>query len=68
MFMTMDYNITNDTTALMPMKLDVYSQPITYYKSDNSILGEKYKLATEETGGKATDVSKYRNTSDGNIQ
>ncbi|XP_008203603.1 phospholipid-transporting ATPase ABCA1 isoform X2 [Nasonia vitripennis] len=64
LFMTMDYNISNDTTTLIPIKLDMYSQPQTYYGTSNKTVGEKYKLTTEEFYGRATEVSKTTSVTD----
>lgn len=64
--MTMDYNISGDTTYLIPMKLDMYNQPEAYYKSDVEILGDRYKLATEEFDGKATEARDDLSLTDGN--
>lgn len=61
----MDYNMSNDTTTLIPIKLDMYSQPQTYYGTSNKLVGEKYKIATEEFYGRATEVPKTTSLIDG---
>jgi hypothetical protein len=66
MFMTMDYNMSSDTTPLISMRLDMYSMPQTYYKSDNKVFGQKYKVATKEYNGVATETANYSSISDGN--
>ena len=65
MFMTMDYNMSDDTTILIPMKLDMYTQPETYYASDNKLIGQKYKYATKEFNGRSTEISHYTSLTDG---
>lgn len=68
MFMTMDYNISNDTTIMIPMKLDMYNNPETYVKSDNQISSGAYKIATDEYSGKATEVTGSSSLTDGNYK
>ncbi|XP_011496889.1 PREDICTED: ATP-binding cassette sub-family A member 1-like [Ceratosolen solmsi marchali] len=64
MFMTMDYNMSSDTTPLISMRLNMYSKPQTYYKSNNKLFGQKYKMATEEYNGIATETLNYPSITD----
>ncbi|XP_058807246.1 phospholipid-transporting ATPase ABCA1-like isoform X2 [Phymastichus coffea] len=57
MFMTMDYNMSNDTTIMIPLKLSMYNEPETYVKSDNNVISRAYQLATNEYAGKPTEVT-----------
>ncbi|XP_014205590.1 ATP-binding cassette sub-family A member 1-like [Copidosoma floridanum] len=57
--MTMDYNISGDVKNLIPMRLDMYNEPETYFTSDDRSIGQKYKLVTEEFDGKATEISGF---------
>lgn len=40
----------------VPIKLDMYNQPETFYKSANPVYGDKYKVITENSHGKAIKV------------
>lgn len=68
MFMTMDYNMSGDTTPFISMRLDMYSEPKTYYKSDNKLIGQKYKIATEEFNGRAIETPNYPSISDAMLE
>ncbi|KAJ8686324.1 hypothetical protein QAD02_022118 [Eretmocerus hayati] len=63
LFMTMDYNISNDN-GLIPMDLSMYGRAEAYFKTDNHILGQKYSNYVEKLGSRATNISSFASLSE----
>ena len=53
--MTMDYNVSHDTTNPISFQLNRYMHPQTYFTSNDYQIGEYYKSFSESFGGKATE-------------
>ncbi|XP_014231053.1 ATP-binding cassette sub-family A member 3-like isoform X1 [Trichogramma pretiosum] len=58
-FMAMDYNMSNDAPTPMPLHLDMYPQPLTYVRSENPLIAEKFKYTTEMFGAESHDASDF---------
>lgn len=62
LLMALSYQIPRDSTEIIPLKLDMYRYPKTFYSSYNKTLGQKYEDAVRSFGESAMQTN---NVTDG---